>query len=172
MATFSKQSQTLLITCHPLIQAVCHRAIEQTDFSVVYGRRTRAEQARLVAAGFSKTMNSLHVAESPDLSRAVDLSPYIKGLGRLSGAKASEYKYFYFLGGYVKASADRMGIPLTWGGDWDGDGSFDDQNFHDLFHFQLDVEKCRDLGIYEGPGLVRLMVGQGFSGNLENVVFG
>ena len=43
---------------------------------------------------------------------------------------------FYYYGGYVLATGDAMGIPLTWGGDWDGDRDIHDQTFDDLVHFE------------------------------------
>jgi len=45
---------------------------------------------------------------------------------------------FYDFGGYVLGSAERLGVPLRWGGDWDRDHDvFDDQTFQDLVHFEL-----------------------------------
>ncbi len=38
---------------------------------------------------------------------------------------------FYRFGGFVKAIAVMLGIPLIWGGDW--------QKFKDLPHFELTV---------------------------------
>ena len=35
--------------------------------------------------------------------------------------------------------ANRLGLKVRWGGDWDGDFEFKDQNFHDLPHFELEV---------------------------------
>ena len=46
-------------------------------------------------------------------------------------------KRFVYFAGYVKRVADDLGIAIRWGGDWDGDGDFSDQTFHDLPHFEL-----------------------------------
>ncbi|MFQ5990813.1 MAG: hypothetical protein ACE5NA_00110 [Nitrospiraceae bacterium] len=40
-------------------------------------------------------------------------------------------------GGFVLGVAEMMDIPIRWGGDWDGDRTFRDQNFNDLSHFEL-----------------------------------
>ena len=46
-------------------------------------------------------------------------------------------KRFVDFAGYVKGVAEDLGIAIPWGGDWDGDGDFSDQRFHDLPHFEL-----------------------------------
>jgi peptidoglycan L-alanyl-D-glutamate endopeptidase CwlK len=70
-------------------------------------------------------------------SMAVDVAPYpVKW----------DNKYinrFYHFGGYVQGMADRLkeqGVishNIGFGGDWDGDRDFSDQNFNDLVHFWL-----------------------------------
>lgn len=44
---------------------------------------------------------------------------------------------FYYLAGYMLATADSLGTKLRWGGDWDRDTFFDDQTFDDLVHFEI-----------------------------------
>ena len=41
------------------------------------------------------------------------------------------------MAGYIQATADKLGIKIRWGGDWDSDGDLDDQTFMDLGHFEL-----------------------------------
>jgi len=62
-------------------------------------------------------------------SRAFDLAPY--------PIDWQDRARFYVLAGVVLGAAADLGIDLRWGGDWDGDGTFQDQNFHDLPHFEL-----------------------------------
>ena len=76
------------------------------------GRRTYTEQARLVAAGASQTMNSKHVQ-----GRAFDVD--ILGYSR----DALPKWWWLQLGEY----AERLG--LRWGGRWAG--------FYDAGHFEL-----------------------------------
>lgn len=33
-------------------------------------------------------------------------------------------------------AAHKLGVRITWGGDWDGDKSFKDNKFNDLPHFE------------------------------------
>jgi peptidoglycan L-alanyl-D-glutamate endopeptidase CwlK len=47
---------------------------------------------------------------------------------------------FYVLAGYVLGIATRLGVPLRWGGDWNGNWSYRDQRFHDLGHLELEAE--------------------------------
>lgn len=44
---------------------------------------------------------------------------------------------WFMFGGFVKGIAQHMGIPIRWGGDWDGDNQMSDQKFDDLPHFEL-----------------------------------
>jgi peptidoglycan L-alanyl-D-glutamate endopeptidase CwlK len=43
------------------------------------------------------------------------------------------------MAGVVKGVAAMQGIPVRWGGDWngDGDGNLFDSNFDDLPHFEI-----------------------------------
>jgi hypothetical protein len=87
-------------------------------------------------------------------SRAVDVVPYpidwafekniIRyvgvGLGRtkkLDMNVVHNIERWFKFGGKVLGIAQQMGIPLIWGGDWDGDNCMSDQRFDDLPHFQL-----------------------------------
>ncbi|MCK5603236.1 hypothetical protein KAR91_15240 [Candidatus Pacearchaeota archaeon] len=45
-------------------------------------------------------------------------------------------RWFKF-GGKVLGIAQQLGIPLIWGGDWDGDNQMSDQRSDDLPHFEL-----------------------------------
>jgi hypothetical protein len=108
------------------------------------GARTLATQELLVREKRSKTMNSKHVTHPPNVlfSRAMDIAPYPviwpenetqPERRRLARAR------LYLFAGYVLATADRLNVPLRWGGNWDGD-DFDlfDQKFNDLVHFELE----------------------------------
>ncbi len=39
--------------------------------------------------------------------------------------------------GYVMGTAQSLGYPLRWGGDWDADTETNDNRFDDLVHFEL-----------------------------------
>ena len=125
MAKFSQTSLDRLKGVDHRLQDLCHRiVVKHCDCTVVYGLRTEAEQAKLVQEGLSKTMNSRHLT-----GHAVDLAPW--------PIDWKNTKRFYHFGGIVEAVAREMGIPIRWGGDWDGDGDLDDQTFMDLVHFEI-----------------------------------
>lgn len=125
MATFGKQSLEKLATCHPDIQKVMHEAIKYTDFSVLYGTRSVAEQFELFKKGrklvngkwvkvgatvtnldgVNKKSNHNH---SPSL--AIDIAPYPISWSDIAGFKN--------LSKIVKKAAITVGVDLQWGGDW------------------------------------------------------
>ena len=83
MPSFSKQSLARLSTCHADLQAVCRELIKQYDFTVLCGRRGKAEQDAAFAAGNSrlKYPQSKHNA-TPSL--AVDIAPCPLDWGNLA----------------------------------------------------------------------------------------
>jgi hypothetical protein len=125
MAKFGKTSLGRLAGVDYRLQDLAHRIVlEHHDCSVIYGLRTHEEQAKLVQAGLSKTMNSKHL-----VGKAIDLAPY--------PIDWDDTKRFYYFSGMVLAMAKEMDIPLRWGGDWDMDNDLNDQTFMDLVHFEL-----------------------------------
>ncbi len=129
---FSKSSREKLQTCDERLQRIARRAIMLVDFTVICGVRSKDEQNILFAEGKTKVKwpNSKHNVESPEeLSKAFDLAPY--------PIDWKDKDRFYFLAGVIKGTAAQLGIKIRWGGDWDSDNDFDDQNFNDLVHFEL-----------------------------------
>lgn len=156
MPKFSNRSISILITCSQNLQDVARIAIaDGPDFAVLSGRRTRAEQAEKVRLGYSKTMESKHVADPPWLSKAMDLGPYIAEWNEIiigtpeqvhriaakTGMKPGAvelriWKQYGLLAGYIMRVAQQMEVPLVWGGDWDRDWNAIDNGFEDLGHFE------------------------------------
>lgn len=89
------------------------------SFTVIEGLRTQKRQAELVAAGASRTMNGRHLT-----GHAVDLMATVAGKGRW------DWPLYATLGALVKAEASRLGVAITWGGDW--------PRLRDGPHFELD----------------------------------
>jgi len=126
MAKFSAQSMSRLNTCHPVLKRLMLLVIERSDFTVLCGFRTKADQDAAVAAGNSKLAwpKSKHNI-SPAL--AVDIAPY--------PIDWHDEARFIALAGEVKrawgAMTDeaRCGYDLSWGGDW--------TTFRDLPHYEL-----------------------------------
>ena len=157
MNTYSASSRKVLDTLHPDLKLVLEHVLRKHDHKLLEGRRSRATQANYVKLGVSKTMNSKHVPP-PDLSEedqkvwlslAVDVTPYPvpEDWGKLSDilncdpeARDRAWKarvQFYTFARSMLDTAEELGIGLRWGGDWDMDGDFLDQDFDDLVHFEL-----------------------------------
>lgn len=108
------KSRAELKGVHPDLIRVVERAIQITaqDFSVHDGLRTADEQKRLVAAGASQTMNSLHRAQSDGFGHAVDLVPFINGKLRW------EWPAIYPIAAAVWQASRELGVSIRWGGAW------------------------------------------------------
>lgn len=134
MPAFSKISRQRLDTCHPDLVRLFERVVARFDCAILEGRRDKATQDRYFAEGKSrlKWPQGKHCAEAPALSQAVDAAPF-------HGGKASyDPRHCLHFAGYVLGVASELGIPLRWGGDWDGDNEpVTDQTFQDLVHFEL-----------------------------------
>ena len=133
MPSFGASSRSRLDSCHPDLQDLFAAVVESYDCSVLEGHRSQERQQELYRQGKSKldgvNKKSKHQG-SP--SRAVDVLPY--------PISWSDTKRMYHFAGYVLSMADRMGIRIRWGGDWDGDiqtAGSQDQSFYDLPHFEL-----------------------------------
>lgn len=146
---FSKSSLSRLETCHPDLRILFKSIIKRRDCKILCGVRSKAEQDRLFNLKKSKLMwpHSKHNVEDPDgLAMACDVVPYFSGKDPAviwPDASANKWTFikqmglYYDFHGYVKATADALGISIRWGGDWDGDGDYTDQTFDDLVHFEL-----------------------------------
>ncbi len=104
---------------------------EVCDISLITGHRREYEQNQMFDQGFShlRWPDGKH-NRIPSL--AVDMQPYPR--------PADTPKLWAALGymaGRGEDIAKGMGLTLRWGGDWDKDGDLTDQNFDDLFHWEL-----------------------------------
>lgn len=128
MPQFGERSRGALVTAHPKLRALFEEVVKTVDCTVICGFRNQADQDLAVAMGKSKASwpKSKHNTYP---SLAVDVAPY--------PIDWKDERRFYYFAGYVKGVADRMGIKIRFGGDWDGDFDLKDQNFFDLDHFEL-----------------------------------
>jgi len=131
MPSFSKISKARFNTLDTKLQLILIQAIEEYDFSIIGGHRTRADQDKAYEAGRSKVQWP-HSKHNHYPSKAVDIAPYPINWNDREG--------FVYLAGLIKGIAAAKGIKIRWGGDWDSDNDFKDQSFHDLPHFEL-IEK-------------------------------
>lgn len=120
MFKLSQRSKDRLKGVHPDLVKVVERAIELTevDFTVREGVRSKSRQEKLVELGASQTMNSRHLT-----GHAVDLGAVVAGQVRW------DWPLYHRIADAMKAAAEELGTPLTWGGDW--------ETFPDGPHFEL-----------------------------------
>ena len=147
MPYFGEVSESRLITCQRPIRVVMRRVIERVDFSVLCGARTLEEQQghfnadppRSTLDGIIKiSKHQIGLEANRELSAAIDVVPYPV---ELHGVEAwDDNVRFALFAGEVLATGWELGVELRWGGDWDGDGSAANQNFHDWPHFELVTE--------------------------------
>lgn len=132
MPTFGNASEAQLKTCHPLLQQVLREAILIFDFSVVEGYRGKVAQDAAYAKGFSKVRfpNGNH-NKSPSL--AADIAPYPIDWSEKRGA----IERFVFMQGVVWACAERLGIKVRLGLDWNRNLDMRDETFRDYPHIEL-----------------------------------
>jgi len=136
MPAFGKRSLERLSQVDPTLVSILDSVIEHYDFTIISGKRDKAEQDELFARGLSKTPwpKSKHnfgrggVMNAPCL--AVDIAPY--------PIDWNDTYAFCYLAGMIKQAAHEMGVRVRWGGDWDSDNEIiKDQTFQDLGHFEL-----------------------------------
>jgi peptidoglycan L-alanyl-D-glutamate endopeptidase CwlK len=116
------------------------------DHSIICGERTKTDQDKAVAGGYSKTPwpKSKH-NQSP--SSAVDAMPYPFSYDDLDGKNGTRVQFHALLRqgmfiGYVLAVADEMYVnheisaKIRSGVDWDGDWNLAEHRFTDMPHFE------------------------------------
>ena len=131
MPQFGARSSQRLEGVHPDLVAILFDVVEIYDITIPKdgGAREIGRQAALVQAGKSKTMQSKHLIQEDGYAHAVDPVPY--------PVDWDDKERFYFMAGLLFMAAEKRGIRIRWGGDWDGDKQFSDQTFHDLPHIEL-----------------------------------
>ena len=124
MFRFSLRSQRNLKQVHPDLVKVMSMAIitSPLDFAITEGYRTADRQKELVDAGASMTMNSRHLT-----GHAVDVAVFIGREVRW------DWPLYERLAEHIKATAQKLVIPIEWGGDW--------KKFKDGPHYQLPWER-------------------------------
>jgi peptidoglycan L-alanyl-D-glutamate endopeptidase CwlK len=120
MPRFSSHSKAALKTCDIRLQEIFNRAIEETDFSILCGRRGEADQNYAFDNGFSKLRWPLS-NHNFNPSRAVDAVPY--------PVNWNDAVRLVELSKVIKRIADELMIPIQWGGDW--------TNFIDMPHWEV-----------------------------------
>lgn len=138
-----ERSESSLVGVHPYLVRVvrlAHRMMcddaPGLSFVVTEGLRSVERQRALVSSGASRTMNSYHLPRVTRLGEygcAVDLAAHVADIGI-----RWDWPLYPRIARRMKAAAAELGHAITWGGDWDGDGSSDDERFKDGPHFQIE----------------------------------
>ena len=144
-------SNAKLSTCHDELRLVMGEALKSTpaavDITIVHGYRGKDKQNGLDPSVTSKRWPaSYHNATDDDgepLADAVDFAPYITLPSGKKGIPWKDEALFCFVAGIVYAAAVKLGIEITWGGDFDRDGSTEDQRLGDYGHIQRRNAKRR-----------------------------
>ncbi len=128
MAKFGKRSRERLATCDKRLQDVFNEVIKTVDCSVLEGHRGEERQNKLLKEGKTKVAypKGRHNAFP---SRAADVVPY--------PIDWKDRERFHLFAGFVIGVANRMGITLRWGGDWNMNFEVDDNKFDDFPHFEI-----------------------------------
>lgn len=126
-----ERSSRRLVGVHSdLVSVVLEAASSMPDLSFVVteGPRTYERQLELFTAKKSRTMNSRHLT-----GHAVDLAVwYDRDADRVVDVDELSWKFsdYQSLAAVLKAAANKLGIPIVWGGDW--------TTLKDGPHFELD----------------------------------
>jgi peptidoglycan L-alanyl-D-glutamate endopeptidase CwlK len=128
MPSFSARSLKARAELHPELQKLVDAAIKEIDFIILDAQRGRAEQERAFKAGNSKARFG-QSAHNYIPAVALDICP--------NPVDWNDAAKFRAIAKVFMAAADKLDIPLRWGGDWDMDGDWKDERFLDWGHFEL-----------------------------------
>lgn len=135
MYKYSKNSLKKLQAVDYRLVLLFTKIIDYYDHTILTGHRTHQEQTKAFLQKRSKVSwpNSKHNSVP---SRAIDVAPW--PIPDNWGADNwKDLVHFYEFAAIVRYEANKMGIAIRWGGDWDGDNDYKDQKFNDLVHFEL-----------------------------------
>ncbi len=142
--TYGTSSRAKLATCHDELVLVMGEALKMTplsiDITIVHGFRDKATQngidPRFTNARWPASYHNAEDDDGTPCSDAVDFAPYITLRNGKKGIPWTDVKLFSYVAGIIQAAASKLGIAITWGGDFDRDGSTEDQTLADVGHIQ------------------------------------
>jgi peptidoglycan L-alanyl-D-glutamate endopeptidase CwlK len=128
MSTLDAASAARLRAAHPLLQQLFAAVAEETPIIILASQRGRADQEAAYKAGNSKARFG-QSAHNWSPSVALDVAP--------APLDWNNRKAFIALSEIVLRIAEKMGIPIRWGGDWNMDGDKTTSDAWDLPHYEL-----------------------------------
>lgn len=138
MYAYGTESLSRLATITPNLRSVAHRVMSYQimDLTIVCGQRGKEEQALAYVKGYSKKQwpDSLHNATP--FAHALDFAPWTKLPSGLWGINWDDTHAFAMLGGLFLAAGAATGTHLRYGGDWNRNGSTEDQILMDWGHIE------------------------------------
>lgn len=148
MPKFGPTSLANLENIDEVLYGTANLVIKVWDSTAIDGIRTATEQAKNVAKGVSKTMDSKHLPREDGKSDALDIMPYplnwnavqrgYDAVKRLPIQDAMAVLEAYAFAGFFDGVAwGKYGINLRSGYDWNTNRQFEDQTFLDLPHHEL-----------------------------------
>lgn len=134
MRSWGKNSKIHYDTLDKRLQRVLDRVlIEVADISITCGHRGQKAQNEAYYGRPQRSKLPWPKGKHNRLpSTAVDIQPYPMPREHQKLVMALSY-----IAGRLVQIGFEEGLTIRWGGDWDRDGSVLDQNFDDLFHFEI-----------------------------------
>lgn len=144
MPVFGRASKKRYATVHWKLQKILDEAIQVIDFTIVCGYRTEKAQEKAFRMGRSQVRwpDSKH-NQNPSI--AVDIAPWDPSIGNIDWNNRDR---FILLAGIIMGIAQKFGIAIRWGGDFNCDTFMRDQRFVDMPHIEL-MTPDKDLEIME-----------------------
>lgn len=133
---YSKSSKAKMQTIDERLNSLLNIAANVWDITVISGRRGKTEQNKLFKDGKSKLEYPDSKHNTNPLSMAVDIAPYMNGR-MLNGDEKSDIDTMTMFAGFFIGLAALGGIELRWGGDFNMDRDLSNDNWDDLFHYEL-----------------------------------
>ncbi len=148
---YGTASNAKLDTAHDELRLVMAEALKMTppsiDITIVHAFRDKPTQngidPRFTTKRWPASYHNTTDEDGEPLSDAIDFAPYITLRSGKKGIPWTDVKLFSFVAGIIQAAAHKLGIEITWGGDFDRDGSTEDQTLADVGHIQRTNAKPR-----------------------------
>jgi peptidoglycan LD-endopeptidase CwlK len=134
MPNYSNNSLNNLLTSHKDLVTIFTHVINYFDNTIICGHRNKYEQDKAYEEGNSQVKYPFSKHNSKP-SMAIDAVTY--------PINWEDVNQHYYFSGYVKAVADlfyeqgKISHKVRCGADWNKNMQVSDENFMDLFHFEL-----------------------------------